>query len=91
MDIILYEIPNIPVPVSSLLCFALAVAVLALTRTKALGDVLALILVALGSSLAIIADCDLTLLAALILCVLCAYLLIARSAFKKSGSGKGGN
>ncbi len=87
MDFIFYCIPNIPVPVTALVFFAAAAVVCFVTKARPVGDIITVALVTVGATVGIIASCDLTLLAALILAVLCAYLTAARL-FRVGKGGK---
>lgn len=78
MNFLTYAISGIDLPVSALLCFALALLLFVITRGKAIGTAAGLILTALGTFLAIAGGGDLLLLAAVELMLLCAYLFFSR-------------
>lgn len=78
MNFLTYAISGIDLPVSTLLCFALALLLFVITRGKAIGTAAGLILAALGTFLAIAGGGDLLLLAAVELMLLCAYLFFSR-------------
>ena len=83
MNFLTYAISGIDLPVSALLCFALALLLFVITRGKAIGTAAGLILTALGTFLAIAGGGDLLLLAAVELILLCARLLFPRRVRQK--------
>lgn len=80
MDLLLYKLPGIDVPVTTIICLILAVAAFALLKSRWLRDFSALALIGIGSVAAMISGCDKLLLAALVfIAVICSLLLADRS------------